>query len=177
MKYVVTVEGQTFEIEVGQGGRVWVNNRAYTVDFQSVDGLPHYSLLLNHRSYDAHVERADGEGCCVVLEGRPYQARVHRRQRPLPHLSQRRVEPAPATGQVCAPLPGLLVAMPVQLGQQVEAGEVVAVLESMKMQLELQSPCAGVVTAVGSEPGRQVSEGELLVALRLLPPLLKGGVA
>lgn len=164
MKYVITVEGETFEIEVGRGGRVWVNRQPLNVDFEGVDGLPQYSLLVDHRSYEAHVEQADEEGYQMVVAGQSYRAR----------LQQRRCHPKskgtiqsrpPAAGEVCAPLPGLLVAVPVVVGQRVAQGEVVAVLESMKMNLELRAPWDGMVQALPRTPGMEVDQGEVLAVI------------
>ena len=71
----------------------------------------------------------------------------------------------PATGEVCAPLPGLLVAVPVMVGQRVVQGEVVAVLESMKMNLEIRAPWEGVVQALYGAPGTEVGQGEVLAVV------------
>jgi biotin carboxyl carrier protein len=163
MKYVITVEGQTFEIEVSRGGRVWVNSCPYTVDFQSVDGLPQYSLLVDHRSHEAHVEWDEREECRIVVAGRSYRVRTQQAQSRFKKDAIRAF--LPATGEVRAPLPGLLVAVPVAVGQQVAQGEVVAVLESMKMNLELRAPWDGVVQAVGGTSGTDVDEGEVLVVI------------
>nr|HID12884.1 acetyl-CoA carboxylase biotin carboxyl carrier protein subunit [Anaerolineae bacterium] len=163
MKYVITVGGETFEIEVGRGGRVWVNRRPLNVDFQSVDGLPQYSLLVDHRSYEAHVERAEEEECRMVVAGRSYRARLQLRRRRSKRDAVR--SHLPATREVRAPLPGLLVAVPVVVGQRVAQGEVVAVLESMKMNLELCAPWDGVVQALHRTPGTEVSQGELLAVI------------
>ena len=46
MKYVVTIEGETFEIEMGPGEKVLVNNQPYAVDLRGVEGRPEYSLLV-----------------------------------------------------------------------------------------------------------------------------------
>ncbi|HEY67268.1 MAG TPA: hypothetical protein G4N97_03250 [Thermoflexia bacterium] len=163
MKYIITVEGETFEIEVGRGGRVWVNRRPLNVDFQGVDGLPQYSLLVDHRSYEAHIEQAEGEEWRMVVAGRPYRARLQqRRRRPQPDAARSRL---PATEEVRAPLPGLLVAVPVVVGQRVVQGEVVAVLESMKMNLELRAPRDGVVQALHRSPGAEVDQGEILAVI------------
>ncbi|MFQ6101611.1 MAG: biotin/lipoyl-containing protein [Anaerolineae bacterium] len=164
MKYVITVEGDTFEIEVGRGGQVWVNCRPYTVDLQGVDGLPEYSLLVDHRSYEAHVEGAEGDECQMVVAGRLYRARLQQQERSCPKDRAAR-SCFSGTGEVCAPLPGLLVAMPVAVGQQVKQGEVVAVLESMKMNLELHAPWGGVVQAVHGTPGTDVAQGEILAVI------------
>ncbi len=174
MKYVITVEGETFEIEVDRGGRVWVNHRPLNVDFHGVDGLPQYSLLVNHRSYEAYVEQADEEGCQMVMAGQPYRARLRqRRRRPKRDVMRSHPSPSPpklggggrGLEEVHAPLPGLLVATPVAVGQQVAQGEVVAVLESMKMNLELRAPWDGVVQALHKAPGAEVGQGEALAVI------------
>jgi len=163
VKYVITVEGETFEIEVDHGGRVWVNHRPFDVDFRGVDGLPQYSLLVDNRSYEAHVEQTGEEGYQMVLAGQPYRAHLQQRQG---RLKRGVVQsPLPATGEVSAPLPGLLVAVPVVVGQRVAQGEVVAVLESMKMNLELCAPWDGVVQALHKTPGTEVRQGKVLVVI------------
>ncbi len=163
MKYVITVEGETFEIEVGREGQVWVNHHPLNVDFQGVDGLPQYSLLVDHRSYEAHVEQADEEGYQIVVAGQPYRACLRQTQ-DHPKKDVTRSRP-PGTGEVLAPLPGLLVAVPVVVGQQVAQGEVVAVLESMKMNLELCAPWDGVVQTLRITPGTEVGQGEVLAVI------------
>ncbi|MEA3340820.1 MAG: acetyl-CoA carboxylase biotin carboxyl carrier protein subunit, partial [Chloroflexota bacterium] len=76
------------------------------------------------------------------------------------------VRPEPCgVEEVCAPLPGLLVATTVEVEQRVESGEVVAVLESMKMNLELRAPRGGIVQALHGTPGLEVGQGEALVVI------------
>ena len=166
MRYVITVGDETFEIDVGRGGRVWVDRQPHNVDLQSIDGQPQYSLLVDHRSYEAHVEEIEAGEYQMIVEGCPYRARFQR-------LGQRCLQNGPdrsclaATGEVRAPLPGLVVAVPVMVGQQVAPGDVVAVLESMKMNLELCSPWGGVVQSVHAIPGTNVAQGEAVVDVGL----------
>lgn len=68
-------------------------------------------------------------------------------------------------GQITAPLPGLVADLAVQPGQSVAAGQVLVVLEAMKMQHQIAAPVAGVVAAVAVSPGAQVSAGDLLVEI------------
>ena len=174
MKYIITVEGETFEIEVGHGRQVWVNRRLYTVDFQGVDGLPEYSLLVDHRSYEAHVEETKGDKCQMVVSGRSYRTHLQQGQN-RPRKGAARSHPLPPSpsaggtdgeqGEVCAPLPGLVAAMPVVVGQHVEHGEVIVVLESMKMNLELCAPWSGVVRALHGTLGAEVTQGEVLAVI------------
>lgn len=66
---------------------------------------------------------------------------------------------------VKAPMPGKIIAVNVSVGDTVEKGEVVAVMEAMKMEHSLTAPRDGLVESVGAELNAQVPEGEILVAL------------
>ena len=60
-------------------------------------------------------------------------------------------------------MPGLVVAIPVSEGQQIEKGQVLVILESMKMQNELKSPHAGKVERVKVKAGESVEQRQLLL--------------
>jgi len=162
VRYRIAIEGRTFQIEVAPGGRVWVNRRPLSVDLGRIGGLPLYSLLLNHRSYETHVEVEDGE-YRLLMAGRLYRVCFWEEQRPstgMVHCHQRHESVG-----ISAPLPGLLVEVRVAEGQRVGEGEVVAVLESMKMCLELRAPCSGVVCTLRAAAGQEVAQGDVLAVI------------
>ena len=172
MRYTVTVDGDVFEIEVGAGGRAWVENRPYDVDLTNVGSNGEYSLLVDHRSYDVHVAESDNGHNWVTVSGRPYRTRLYRgeAQRGKAHCGNGDgdcgTEAVPATrAEMRAPLPGLLVELRVSEGEVVEEQQVVAVLESMKMNLELRAPRNGSVTEIRVGAGEQVRQDEVLAIL------------
>ena len=67
--------------------------------------------------------------------------------------------------KVQAPMPGKIVKVMVSSGQVVNAGEVVIVMEAMKMEYTLKSAADGKVKAIGCQPGDQVTLGSVLVEL------------
>ena len=71
----------------------------------------------------------------------------------------------PAQGAVPAPMQGLIVKIPVKVGDEVKLGDVVAVLEAMKMQNDITSPVAGKVQAVYVKEGDVVTPNQALVAI------------
>ena len=87
----------------------------------------------------------------------------HLRLVPVPRF----VDPADAvaSGSLLAPMPGTVVKVAVEAGQQVRAGEVVLVLEAMKMQHTVTAPTAGTVTEINVQPGEQVAAGEVLAVV------------
>jgi biotin carboxyl carrier protein len=163
VKYHVVVEERTFEIDIDAEGRVWVDRQPVEVDLEGIDGLPRYSLLVGHRSYDAHIEMTEDGACQVVVRGRPYRARIEGgQQKP---RRTRRARRCAGPAEVLAPLPGLVVELRVTEGQAVQEGQVVAVLESMKMKIELRAPRDGVARGVQDVAGRQVAQGQLLATI------------
>jgi len=70
-----------------------------------------------------------------------------------------------AGGRVLAPMPGQVVSVAVSEGDHVGAGDVLVVVEAMKMEHEVRAPGPGTVTAVRFAPGERVEEGVELVSI------------
>ena len=166
MKYTVTVEGRSFEIEVDHDRLVRVNGRSLDVELEQVAGLPLYTLALGDEGHIVFIEQGQDE-YRVQVQGEVYPVEVQRKR---PKLAAPRVECA-GEGKslaICAPLAGNLMSLLVAAGERVEARQPVAIVESMKMQMEIKAPQTGTVEEVHGPPGRRVSQGEELVVLSLI---------
>lgn len=73
--------------------------------------------------------------------------------------------PLPDTDAVLAPMPGTLVSLAVSPGARIAAGAPVALIEAMKMQMEVRAPRAGIVTAIAARPGATLREGQTILHL------------
>ncbi|MEV7430756.1 biotin carboxylase N-terminal domain-containing protein [Nocardioides sp. NPDC092400] len=106
-----------------------------------------------------------------VLVGGPHGREVVDVDSPRGHARLARVprfvDPAEqvASGSLLAPMPGTVVRVAVEQGQQVEAGQPVLVLEAMKMQHTVAAPTAGTVTELPVTTGQQVAAGEVLAVV------------
>ena len=73
---------------------------------------------------------------------------------------------APAGGEkVCAPMPGTILSVNVSNGSAVKKGDVLMILEAMKMENEIMAPCDGTVTSVAAAKGAAVESGTLLCTI------------
>ena len=73
---------------------------------------------------------------------------------------------APAGGEkVCAPMPGTILSFNVSNGSAVKKGDVLMILEAMKMENEIMAPCDGTVTSVAAAKGAAVESGALLCTI------------
>lgn len=163
MKYLTTVNGQRFEIELDKDGRLIINGEARQVDFQHISEAL-YSALINHKSVEALVERHEGR-YQVLIEGELYAVEVldERQQRLMSASSGF----GAAQGEVTirSPMPGLIIAVRVSEGEAVRKGQPLVVLESMKMENDIKAPRDGKVERIHVEKGQTVEQNKALVTL------------
>jgi biotin carboxyl carrier protein len=164
MKYITTVNGKEFEIEIVDERHIRIGDRLLAVDFESVSGQPVFSLILDGRSYESFVYQGD-EDWEVLLRGRQFQVRVEDER-------EKRLRSAAGGGvaeggefHLKAPMPGLVVAIPVTEGQEIKKGQVLLILESMKMQNELKAPRDGVVERIRVKTGESLEQKQTILSI------------
>jgi biotin carboxyl carrier protein len=164
MRYITTVEDKQFLVEIIDEKHVSVDGKVYQVDFESVSGQPVYSLIVDGKSHEGYVAQGD-DNWQVLLRGRLYPITVEdEREKRLRSTAGGGVA---ETGEfhLRAPMPGLVVAIPVIEGQPVKKGQVLLILESMKMQNELKAPRDGTVGRVRVKPGETVEQKQTLLSV------------
>ena len=139
-----------------------VDGRAVSVDVRVLEpGV--MSLLIADPDAPRRQYRCVLDGDGVVIGGRRYGFEVDDPR----SLQGRRGAGAGTEGPrpVKAPMPGRVVRLLVEVGEDVEEGQGVVVIEAMKMQNELKSPKAGRVARVGVAVGDTVGSGDVLVVV------------
>ena len=159
MKYFVTLAGTTVLAERTAAG-VRIGDRE--VEFE-VAPLGPDAAHLRFGSRGAHVtaRRVPG-GWAIRLDGREHEVRLEgERERAVREIAG--VAARPATLDLRAPMPGLVVKVLVEPGQEVAPGDGLVVVEAMKMENELRAETPGVIAVVEVAPGQAVERDEVLV--------------
>jgi biotin carboxyl carrier protein len=164
MNYITTIGDKEFNVEVLDSRHVSVDGKVMEVDFESISGQPVYSLLIDGKSYEAFVYSGEEEWQ-VLLLGQQYPAQVEDAREKRLKTAAGGAQSGSGEFQLKAPMPGLVVAIPVEEHQQVEKGQVLLVLESMKMQNELRSPRAGKVERIKIKAGESVEQRQVLLSI------------
>jgi biotin carboxyl carrier protein len=164
MKYIVIVGEHTYEIGINQDNEITIGDEVVDIDFASVGEGGLYSLLVNNESFEAMVEERDGLWN-VLMRGDMYEVNVVDQRTQL--LRARAGAHVPETGEIVikSPMPGLIVAIPVEVGQEIEAGQTIIILESMKMENELKAPRAGRIERINVQPRESVEQGKPLIVI------------
>lgn len=148
-----------------------------------------YQYKVQGVDYEVEIEEVEGNIAKVNVNGIPFEVEM---QRPInaakhPTIVKPKVEaPKPAAAapvqtaakpaqpaqqgavsgnSVKAPLPGTITSINVKVGDTVNVGDVVVVLEAMKMQNNIEAEYAGTITAVNVTPGDSVMEGSVLLTI------------
>jgi pyruvate carboxylase subunit B len=172
VKYQVQFGDRTVVVDV-TGDRVAVDGVELVAHLTPIHGTPLYHLLLGSESWmvaaDAGAGADAGRWVLSAAGERREVTAVDDRTRQIRELMGRRAVPAHG-GVVRAPMPGLVVRIEVAVGDAVEPGKSLVVVEAMKMENELRAPAAGLVTAVHVAAGAPVEKGAALVTLQLTAP-------
>jgi biotin carboxyl carrier protein len=164
MKYITTINGHEYGVDIIDEHKVSIDGVIFQIDFIPVGDQPVYSLVVNGQSFDAHVYPNE-DAWQVLFRGSLFTAYVEdeREKRLRAALAGKVVQHADF--HLKAPMPGMVVSIPVQEGQVVRKGDVLVILESMKMQNELRSPRDGKVVRVRVETGDRVEQKETMLSV------------
>ncbi len=140
-----------------------------------------YKFKINGNEYNVAINSVEGKNASVTVNGTAYQVELEEApaaapvQAPAAAPVQAAPSPAPAPAAapapsgagkaVTSPLPGVIIAVKVNVGDTVKAGQEVAVLEAMKMENSIEATHDGKVTAINVAKGDSVLEGAPIVTI------------
>ena len=120
-----------------------------------------YNITVNGNTYEVLVEEVGGAASA------PVAAPVF--SAPVAAAAPAAPKAAPAgpagANKVTAPMPGTILAVKVSAGQAVKKGDVICVLEAMKMENDIPAPCDGVVASINVQKGASVAANDVLATL------------
>lgn len=165
--YKLRLNDQEHELEVEEhddGFRVRLEDEWYPLDLVRVGDSARYSLLLENRPYDVFAVEGP-QGYHIVIGSRMFAISAPSPKRGRSAGGPEDIDAADGEWVLKSPMAGIIQDVRVQPGDEVEAGQVVLVIEAMKMQNDLHARRAGTVKAVYVTIGQRVDQGANLLVL------------
>ena len=134
-----------------------IGGKEYNVTVNPKEGK-FFDVTVNGATYEVEAENAPAAAPAPQPAAAPVQAAPVAQAAPA-------AKPAGAGEKVASPLPGVIIEISVKEGQQVKAGQKVAVLEAMKMENEIPAPKDGTITDIHVHKGDTLQEGDPVVTI------------
>ena len=142
----------------------------------TIDGVP----------YDVDIVMAENGSCSILHEGKSYNAELIRKEggksytvnahyqsynidiidSQAKYLRMRKGGDEKQQDKIVSPMPGKVVKIPVKAGDRLQAGDIVVVIEAMKMQNNIEAETSGTITSINVNKGDAVMEGDTLVTIK-----------
>lgn len=129
-----------------------------------IDGKE-YEVSVNIAEENLAEVEVNGTSYKIELEKKEEEAPAPKIQRPVASAAAATSSGAAGSKAIKSPLPGIVVAINVAVGDAVKKGQTVAILEAMKMENNIQAPADGKVASIGVNVGESVLEGVIILSL------------
>ena len=179
-RYKITIDGKPYEIELtkhaGAPFSVKVNDKPCEVKIENIDYKAPFSVKIREKVYEVELKKIDRKTPFPIkVNNIPFNVEL---ETPTRKVISRVSEPSVSIvvketvkriveeGAVTAPMAGKIVSVKAKEGDSVKLGEVLCVLEAMKMENEITAPKTGIVQSVNISEGMGVSEGDILIIIK-----------
>ena len=164
-EYVITINGNKKQVNI-------INDKEASIDGKIVDyGLESlncstYLLRINNIFYEICSEKIDDEKYSLLVRGKKFDtiARTELKER-----ATKLVEDAKATSNhhldIKAPMPGLVLKIKKNAGDEIDSGDSLLILEAMKMENDLKAPSSGKIKEIYVSEGSAVEKGDKLFTI------------
>lgn len=162
--FVVTINNSKKEIKLIENSTLTIGGRKFSYEFFPVNAHT-YSLKLNNKVYEISGERINGNKISVSIKGKYFEADVKTAlQEKASELLEKSLLHSKHT-EVKAPMPGLILKIKKQAGDDVAQGDSVIILEAMKMENDLRAPSSGKITSIKVKEGAAVEKNAHLFTI------------
>ncbi len=154
--------------------QVTINDKNFEVTPQAANELDiiaesdaFYHILKNKKSYKVEIQSIDyiNKTFTFKINGSIHTAKIHDLYDRLIDQMGMKVGLTQKVGDIKAPMPGLVIEVAVEVGQTLEKGDKVLILEAMKMENVIKAAGEGIVKAIYATQGQPVEKGQLLIEM------------
>lgn len=125
-----------------------------------------FNITVNGNTYEVEVEEVGGASFAAApVAAAPAAPAAAPAAKPAAAPAAKKSAPVAGAVQVTAPMPGTIVSVKVNVGDSVKKGDLVAILEAMKMENEIFAAADGKVVGVSAAAGDAVNSGDVIVSL------------
>lgn len=167
MKFFIDLKGKRHNVEIPSSG--WQENPSINGNSIKIDGYSNLngvtSLKINHHPFQIEVNH-NSDIHNVKVNGESVDLKIwDEKTDSIRKLMGNKIHKHEKAGEIKAPMPGLIVKLLREVGETVQKGQGIIVVEAMKMENEISAPIDGIIKKCAVSPGMAVNKGDLLITI------------
>jgi biotin carboxyl carrier protein len=163
-EFVITIGGKKKNVKVVDYNHVEIENKKYEIELSKVNSHL-YFLKIGDKVYDVVTSRNNSENYSFFIDGFSIDTTVRTKLREKANEFLKQKAKQSHFAELKAPMPGLILKLKKEIGDSVEIGESVAVLEAMKMENDLQAPASGKIKEIMVSEGASVEKDAAILTI------------
>ena len=160
-EFVVTVNSKKKNVRFTGNTIIYIDEKEYNQELYHLSGDT-YLLKLDNKIYEISADQIDNDRFIISIDGRNFEAFI---RTSLQERATMLIELEASTShklEVKAPMPGMVLKIKKQVGDNVVQGESVLILEAMKMENDLRAHASGIIKNMNVKEGMAVEKGYML---------------
>lgn len=162
-EYLIDIEGKTFEVDILENNKIVLDGDEITFDLK--EGNNSYILTYNNKTYEIDLVNNNNSVLQLSMNNDIYDVIIKDRFAQLLERYSKQKGERVKEIIIRAPMPGLVLKISVEIGQKVESGTSLLILEAMKMENEIRAISSGVVKDIKIKEKTPVEKGDVLLIL------------
>ena len=163
--FIARVNSLKFNVLINDDTKLTLDDEKFDYELIQVSHNS-YSLKLNNKVFELVVEQIGNDLVNVLVNGNNYEVTVRTALQEKAHeLLENSSSKQSRRSEVKAPMPGLILKIKKNVGEKVEQGESIIILEAMKMENDLKAPFSGSIEKIFITEGSAVEKGTVLFSL------------
>lgn len=163
-EFVITVNNKKKTVQVNDDGTVILDGKSINASITKFSNHS-YVLRFGNNIYEAAVSKSGNGEFRLLIDGWYFDTTVRTRLQDTAHELMKNKEKSNRHTEVKAPMPGLLIKIKKKIGETVELGEPILILEAMKMENDLRSPSSGIIKEINFQEGQSVEKGSIILII------------
>jgi biotin carboxyl carrier protein len=163
-EYIVTINNKKIAVILSNNSDVYIEGKFYHYEVIEL-GANDFALKINNRFYEISADKIDAEKYSIFINGKVLEAVVRTGlQEKASNLIAKSSELKHKL-EVKAPMPGMILKIKKNVGDTVQKGDSIIILEAMKMENDIKSPFAGLIKEIKVKENNPVDKGAVLFAI------------
>lgn len=163
-EFIVTINNRKQIVKILGKGKVQVGEKILTADLSKITKNA-YVIRIENNVYEITANKLGIDRFGIIIDASYFDATVRTRLQETANELQKNKSKLNHHSAVKAPMPGLLLKLKKNIGEEVKLGESLFILEAMKMENELRSPASGIVKKIFYKEGQSVEKDSIILTI------------